>query len=85
MQLEFRRRYAKGLTFAVNYAFGKAGGNLFADSDGARRNYSTLRNPSLDNGPSPFDLRHALQAYYTLELPFGRGHHLSATTAWSIA
>lgn len=93
MQVEFRRRYAKGLTFAVNYAFSRAGGNLFADSDGARRNYSTLRDTSLDNGPSPFDLRHALQAYYTVELPFGRGHRLSTNNGaldrliggWSIS
>jgi hypothetical protein len=78
LQLEFRRRYAKGLTFAINYSFAKANGNLFADTDGSLRNYSTLRDKSLDNGPSPFDLRHALQAYYTVELPFGRGHRLSS-------
>jgi hypothetical protein len=93
MQLEFRRRYAKGLTFAVNYAFSKANGNLFADTDGSLRNYSTLRDKSIDNGPSPFDLRHALQAYYTVELPFGRGHRVSSNNGvidrviggWSIS
>jgi len=78
LQLEFRRRYAKGITLTANYAFSKARGNIFADDTNARRNYSTLRNRSIDDGPSPFDLRHALQMYSTWELPFGAGRRFSS-------
>jgi hypothetical protein len=78
LQLELRRRYAAGLTFSLGYSFSKALGNLFADNDGAQRNYVTLRDKSIDNGPSPFDLRHALQAYYTWELPFGKDRRFSS-------
>ncbi len=78
LQLELRRRYAKGFTLTTNYAFSRADGTLFADDTNARRNYSTLRDRSLDKAPSPFDLRHALQAYGTWELPFGAGHRWSS-------
>jgi hypothetical protein len=71
LQLELRRRYTRGFTLTTNYAFSRAEGNIFADDTSARRNYSTLRDRSIDDGPSPFDLRHALQAYGTWELPFG--------------
>ena len=33
----------------------------------------TVRNGHLDYGPTPFDLRHVFQAYWTYTLPFGKG------------
>ena len=71
LQLEFRRRYAKGFTINANYTFAKALGDMYADSTNATRNYTTLRDKSIDRSPSPFDIRHAFQANWTYELPFG--------------
>jgi hypothetical protein len=93
LQLELRRRYAKGLTFTTNYAFSRAEGTIFADNADARRNYSTLRDRSIDDGPSPFDLRHALQTYGTWALPFGANQRWSSANGilnrviggWSIS
>ncbi len=33
----------------------------------------SIRDPGLDKGPSPFDLRHAFKVNYIFELPFGPG------------
>jgi hypothetical protein len=71
LQLEFRRRYSKGFTINANYTFAKALGDMYADSTNATRHYTTLRDKSIDRGPSPFDIRHAFQANWTYELPFG--------------
>jgi hypothetical protein len=71
LQLEFRRRYSKGFTINANYTFAKALGDMYADSTNGTRNYTTLRDKSFDRAPSPFDIRHAFQANWTWELPFG--------------
>ncbi|GBC83196.1 hypothetical protein HRbin10_02337 [bacterium HR10] len=73
LQVQVRRTYSRGLSFTANYTFSKSLSDLFADSPTMTRNYTTLRNRRLDKGPSPFDLRHAFQAYWSWELPFGTG------------
>src|SRR6185369_4626381 len=37
---------------------------------------TTLRNLSIDKGPSGFDIRHALKANWIYEMPFGHGKAL---------
>jgi hypothetical protein len=39
--------------------------------------YRTLRDKSLDWGPTAYDLRHVFQTYWTYDLPFGKGRHFS--------
>jgi hypothetical protein len=78
LQLEFRRRYSKGFSINANYSFAKALGDMFADPTSGIRNYTTLRDRSLDRAPSAFDIRHALQANWSWELPFGGEHRLRA-------
>ena len=73
MQLQFRRRYATGVSMNVNYTYGKNNGNVWADNATQSQNYTTLRDRAMNDGPAPFDVRHVLQAFGTYDLPWGRG------------
>jgi hypothetical protein len=81
IQLQFRRRYAQGLTLTVNYTLAKNTGDIWADNATQTVNYHTLRNKALDNGPTPFDVRHVLQAFGTFDLPFGKDRHFAINNA----
>jgi hypothetical protein len=74
LQIEVRRSFSHGLTLNANYVWSKALGDYYGvpDSDNSE-NYTTLRNRDVSKSPSPFDLRHTFTAYWTYELPFGRG------------
>ena len=73
MQLQFRRRYATGVSMNVNYTYGKNNGNVWADNATQSANYITLRDRAMNDGPAPFDVRHVFQAFGTYDLPWGRG------------
>jgi hypothetical protein len=75
MQVQLRRRYANGLTATVNYTLGKNWADIWADAARQQTSVRTLRQPTLDFGPAPHDVRHVLQAFGTYELPFGRDRH----------
>jgi len=73
LQIEFRKAFGHGLTLNANYTWSKTLADLFnLDDQSAADNYFTLRNRDLDKGPTPFDLRHVFQGYWTYELPFGK-------------
>jgi hypothetical protein len=82
LQLEVRRRPAKGLMFNGNYTWSKSLSNLYADSAVNALNFTTLRNPGYDKGPSPWDTRHALKVQAIWELPFGPGRRWSSARSW---
>jgi hypothetical protein len=73
LQLQFRQRFSKGLNLTANYTWSKAINDRYIDNDTNFVNYTTLREKRLDRRPSAFDLRHAFQAYWSYELPFGKG------------
>lgn len=73
LQVEFRRRYAQGLLFNINYAWSHGLTNFFADSETSSSNFTTLRNVSYDKGASPYDIRHQVKGNWIYELPFGYG------------
>jgi hypothetical protein len=75
MQLQLRRRYSQGVTANVNYTLGYNTANTWADNATQSANYQTLRDKSRNVGPTPFDVRHVLQAYGTYDLPFGHERH----------
>jgi hypothetical protein len=77
LQLQLRRRHSKGVTATVNYTLGKNTADLWADNATQSFNYATLRNRARNIGPSPFDVRHVLQAYGTIDLPFGSGRRFN--------
>jgi hypothetical protein len=66
-----------GATATVNYTLGKNTADLWADNATQSFNYATLRDKGRNIGPSPFDVRHVLQAYGTYDLPFGKDRHFN--------
>ena len=73
LQLQFRQRYSGGLTMTANYTYGKARTDRYFVSPDLTQDYRTLRDKSLEWGPTAYDLRHNFQSYFTYELPFGSG------------
>jgi hypothetical protein len=72
LQLQFRQRYRGGLSVTANYTYAHARTDRYADSASSELDYHTLRDKSLDWGPTVYALRHLFQSYWTYELPFGR-------------
>jgi carboxypeptidase family protein/TonB-dependent receptor-like protein len=73
LQVELRRRMSAGLLVQANYTFSHAMSDAFASSSIAQSNFQSIRNPRLNYGLSPFDIRHAFKGDFIYELPFGRG------------
>jgi len=74
LQLELRRQFRGGFMGQVNYTLSK----MRADSTGGTsqsRLEALLDNarPKLNEGRSPADIRHILNANFVFELPFGQG------------
>jgi hypothetical protein len=81
LQLQLRRRLTAGLSATANYTFAKNWADIWADNATQSHTYRTLRDKSLDVGPSPFDVRHVLQVFSTYDLPFGRNRHFNIHNA----
>src|SRR5262249_10940182 len=79
LQFEARRRMTAGLSLQGSYSFSKSLTNAPTNSNTSTSQPNTLRNLSLDKGPSGFDMRHSLKANYIYELPFGPGKRFLAT------
>lgn len=75
-QVELRRRMSRGLLVQGSYVFSKSLSNMYGTSGSVSFQPATLRNRSLDDNISPFDLTHAFKANWIWELPVGRGHWL---------
>jgi hypothetical protein len=73
LQMEFNRRFARGVGFGVNYTYGK----ILTDSVGAAQNTFDpnldIRNPRFDRTRADFDIRHAFNSHFIWELRVGRG------------
>ncbi len=73
LQVELRRRMSAGLLLQANYTFAHSMSDAFASSSIAQSNYTSIRNPRLNYGVSPFNIRHSFKGDFIYELPFGRG------------
>ncbi len=67
LQLSVQQRLSRGLTFNLNYTFSKALGTI----NGNRSAYIQEKNLSTTDQP------HLLNAFYTYELPFGKGRRFN--------
>lgn len=72
--IELRRRLSKGLLIQSSYSFGKALSNTFASSAAVFDQPTTLRDPSLRKGVTPFDITQSFKLNFIYELPIGRGN-----------
>jgi hypothetical protein len=74
LQVQASKQFSHGLQGAVNFTWSHALGDLLNLSDqAATYQWFTLRNGALSYGPSPFDRRLIFNAYWTYDLPFGKG------------
>lgn len=73
LQIEFRRRMARGLLLQANYSFGKSLSNTYASSSAVFDQPNTLRDPDIKKGLTPFDITQAVKFNFIWELPIGRG------------
>jgi hypothetical protein len=74
LQIDFKQRLSHGLNLNANYVWSHALGDLLNETDqAAGYQWFTMRNAELNYGPSPFDRRHVFNAYWTYDLPFGKG------------
>jgi hypothetical protein len=88
LQIELRRRMSAGLLLQANYTWGHSMSDAFASSSFAQSNFTTIRNPRLNRGLSPFDIRHSFKADFIYELPFGKGarwfNGVNTFTNWAL-
>jgi hypothetical protein len=78
LQAKIEKRFQHGLTFAGNYAFGKAldnGGSGFGASSAPQ----DPRNWRADRALSSLHRTHVFSFDYVYQLPFGRGHRFGAS------
>lgn len=74
LQVSVRHPVGRGLFLGANYTFSHSLSTRYlGGDDSATVNFTTLRNPGLNKGPSAYDLRHVFRAYYSYDLPFGKG------------
>lgn len=82
LQVQVKHPVGHGLMFMANYTYSHAFTNRFIGdyytSDEALENFITLRDPGLNRGPSPYDLRHVFRTFVTYDLPFGPGKMFDA-------
>jgi Carboxypeptidase regulatory-like domain len=81
LQLQFRQRYQGGLSVTANYTYGHARSDRFEVGASNFTNYRTLRDKTLEWGPTAYDLRHTFLSYWTYELPFGRERRVGIDNA----
>lgn len=59
--------------YAYSHAFTNRYLGDYFSADSALANFYTLQNPHLNRVPSPYDLRHTFNTFFTYQLPFGAG------------
>lgn len=82
LQVDVKQQYSNGLLLGANYVWSHALGSILNETDQASGyTWYTWRNARLNYGPSPFDRRHVFNAYWTYDLPFGRGRKFLSSNA----
>jgi outer membrane receptor protein involved in Fe transport len=71
LQVTFEKRYSRGLSYGLAYAFSKSLGDG-QDGGNEEAEYQDPRNRALSRGPYRFDQKHNLVAHFVYELPFAR-------------
>ncbi|MCI0485911.1 MAG: TonB-dependent receptor [Blastocatellia bacterium] len=77
LQIDFRRRMARGLLVQGSYAWSKSLTNMYANSSAVALTPTTLRDFGYDKSPAPRDLRHQFKLDWIHELPVGPGRRFA--------
>ncbi len=73
LQVDYARRFSRGFSFQVNYAWAKVLSDTAGDNQVNFEPFLDINNAEAERAPTAFDIRHALKSNYVLDLPFGRG------------
>ncbi len=74
LQIDLKQEYKHGLLLGANYTWSHALSAIQnRDDQTGTSQWFTLRNARLNYGPTPFDRRHVFNAFWTYDLPFGKG------------
>jgi Carboxypeptidase regulatory-like domain len=73
LQLDFNKRFSRGLLIQANYTFSKALGEEEGDGQEMNDAYRTLTNLRIDKRRLEFDNTHVFRSSGLYELPFGPG------------
>ena len=80
--VDVRRRLKRGLTFDANYTWEHSiTDDWQRNGNNSTESIVTIRNQSLNRGPSPYDIRSAFKIFATYELPIGSGHRAAFQNA----
>ncbi|MGB6390995.1 MAG: TonB-dependent receptor [Candidatus Acidiferrales bacterium] len=77
LQVDFRQKQWHGMQFDVNYTWSHTLGLASQNQWTAQYNAFSIRDPHLSYGPTLFDVRQAVNANGTYDLPFGLGKHFA--------
>ncbi len=67
------KRMSHGFMISGNYTYSKSLDDAVSNQNSAS-GYSNSFNTATNYGPTPYDRRHVINAYYQYDLPAGRGH-----------
>jgi hypothetical protein len=76
LQVQWKHPTGHGLFLGSNYTYSHGLTNRwlgdYYTADEVQYNFTTLRDPQLNKGPSPYDVRNQFKLYYAYDLPFGK-------------
>jgi hypothetical protein len=75
------KRFSRGLNVSANYTYAKTLDDDLSNQNNASY-YPNSLHPGVDYGPSTYDRRHVFNAFYTYDLPAGKGHMFRTGTAF---
>ncbi len=82
LELEVRRKFARGLFLQANYTFSKTLTDFASlTSQSEAQPYFSLRNLRLDKARANFDITHQFKGNWAYDLPVGRGQWLGRNAA----
>ncbi len=91
LQIDARRRAARGLQVQGNYTWSKVLSDALGDRQVRFDPFLDMNNSKIERSRAPYDLNHALKANFVYDLPVGDGHRLRSAklsrllTGWSIS
>ena len=74
LQLQFQRRLSRGLQALASYSWSHSIDTASAGSIGSGSNALSALNPSVNRGPSDFDIRNAFSTGLTYDMPAPKGN-----------
>jgi hypothetical protein len=87
LQVQWKHPTGHGLFLGSSYTYSHGLTNRwlgdYYSADEVQYNFTTLRDPGLNKGPSPYDLRNQFKMYYTYDLPFGTNREFRTGYRWA--